>query len=229
MLRAQSSWGAAGSLDPVLVSSTGTRMPAFGSAWALDKNPDSMNAGSDRLLILGGRSQTGETCMKILSSRRLGRGLTLVVSMSVLGALLIPVEARADTAADIKAEIIKTNSYTRKNLKDMDSGISSKGSLQFWSSGGLIQQVGADSPAATYTSFSLTPKHIEVITLEEGKSAVAMYYSEGGFQEEGAAPVAHYMTRITEVYVMEGNTWKVRAAHYSPIAAGSGTQQTAVD
>jgi hypothetical protein len=37
------------------------------------------------------------------------------------------------------------------------------------------------------------------------------------------------MTRVTEVYVNEGGKWKVRAAHYSPIAAGSGTKQTAVD
>ncbi len=35
--------------------------------------------------------------------------------------------------------------------------------------------------------------------------------------------------RITEVYVKEGGKWKTRAAHYSPIAAGSGTNQTAID
>ena len=86
-----------------------------------------------------------------------------------------------------------------------------------------------DPSAATYESFTLTPKHVEVITLEEGKSAVAMYYSEGSFQETGGAPVAHYMTRVTEAYVKEDGKWKVRAAHYSPIAAGSGTPDTAVD
>ena len=76
---------------------------------------------------------------------------------------------------------------------------------------------------------SLTPKHIKVVTLVENQAAVAMYYSEGSFQETGQKPVSHYMTRVTDVYVKEGGKWKLRAAHYSPIAAGQGTQQTSVD
>jgi hypothetical protein len=36
------------------------------------------------------------------------------------------------------------------------------------------------------------------------------------------------MTRITEVYVNEDGNWNMTAAHYSPIAAGSGTKATAV-
>ncbi len=157
------------------------------------------------------------------------RRLTATLSVAALGMLLQPAVVLADTAAEIKAEIVNTNAYTRKNLKDMDTGISSKGSLQFWSSGGLVQEVAADAPVASYESFSLTPKHIQVVVLEEGKSAVAMYYAEGSFHEKGNQPVAHYMTRITEVYVKEGGKWKTRAAHYSPIAAGSGTNQTAID
>ena len=37
------------------------------------------------------------------------------------------------------------------------------------------------------------------------------------------------MTRITEAYVKENGKWVVRAAHYSPIAAGSGTNQSSID
>ena len=162
-------------------------------------------------------------------SRISGRRLTATVSIALLGALMQPAIVLADTAAEIKVEIVNANAYVRKNLKDMDTGVSSKGSLQFWSSGGLVQNVPADSPVATYESFSLTPKHIQVVVVEEGKSAVAMYYSEGSFHEKGNKPVAHYMTRITEVYVKEGGKWKTRAAHDSPIAAGSGTNQTAID
>ncbi len=165
------------------------------------------------------------TPMSAISARR----LTKTFFIALLGALLQPVVGLADTASEITAEIVNSNAYVKKNLKDMDSGISSKGSLQFWSSGGLIQNVPANSPVATYKSFSLTPKHIEVVVLEEGKSAVAMYYAEGSFHETGSEPVAHYMTRITEVFVKEDGKWKLRAAHYSPIAAGSGTQQTALD
>lgn len=82
---------------------------------------------------------------------------------------------------------------------------------------------------ATWENFALTPKHIKVITLVEDQAAVAMYYSEGSFHESGQKPVSHYMTRVTGVYVKEGGKWKQRAAHYSPIAAGQGTQQTALD
>jgi hypothetical protein len=163
--------------------------------------------------------------IRFFSSRR----LTTTLTVALLGMLAQPAIVLADTAAEIKAEIESSSAYARANLKDMESGISSKGSLQFWSSGGLIQNVPANAPVSTYESFSLTPKHIEVAVLEEGKSAVAMYYSEGAYHQTGGEPVAHYMTRVTEVYVNEGGKWKVRAAHYSPIAAGSGTKQTAVD
>ena len=92
-----------------------------------------------------------------------------------------------------------------------------------------MQYIPADSPAATWEQFALTPKHIKVITLVEDQAAVAMYYSEGSFHETGQNPVSHYMTRVTDVYVKEDGKWKVRAAHYSPIAAGQGTQQSSLD
>ena len=143
--------------------------------------------------------------------------------------VLVPTVAIADTAAEIKAIIMQDNADSRKNLSAGSEGLSEHGSLEFWSSGGLMQHVPADSPAATWEHFALTPKHIKVITLVEGQAAVAMYYSEGSFQETGQKPVSHYMTRVTDVYVKENGKWKVRAAHYSPISAGQGTQQTSVD
>jgi len=143
--------------------------------------------------------------------------------------VLVPTVAVADTADEIKALIIQDNADTRKNLSSDSEGFSKHGSLEFWSSGGLMQYVPADSPAATWDHYALTPKHIKVVTLVEGQAAVAMYYSEGSFQETGRKTVSHYMTRVTDVYVKEGGKWKIRAAHYSPIAAGQGTQQTSVD
>ena len=100
---------------------------------------------------------------------------------------------------------------------------------EFWSSGGLMQYVPAGAPAGTFEKFSLTPKHIKVVTLVEDQAAVAMYYSEGAFHETGQKAVSHYMTRVTVAYAKEDGEWKERAAHYSPIAAGQGTQQTALD
>ena len=157
------------------------------------------------------------------------RKLARLALIALLGTVLMPMVAVADTADEIKELIMQGNADVRKNLADSGDGNSKHGSLEFWSSGGLMQHVPADSPAATWEQYSLTAKHIKVITLVEDQAAVAMYYSEGSFQETGQAPVSHYMTRVTDVYVKEGGKWKIRAAHYSPIAAGQGTQQTAVD
>ena len=155
--------------------------------------------------------------------------LMATLSIALIGTLLLPASALADTAAEIKKEIMDSNAYVREHGMDKEGTISKHGAVEFWSSGGLVQYVAADVPISKYEDFSLTPKHIQVVVLDEGKSAVAMYYSEGSFQEKGGEPVSHYMTRITEVYVKEGKNWVVRAAHYSPIAAGSGTKQTSID
>lgn len=141
----------------------------------------------------------------------------------------LPAIVLADTAGEIRALIEESTAYTKTNLKDAPDAISSQGSLQFWSSGGLLQTVSSGVEPSTYEQFSLTPKHINVVTLVEGQAAVAMYYSEGSYTESGGEAVDHYMTRITEAYVKEDGEWKLRAAHYSPIAAGQGTANTAVD
>jgi hypothetical protein len=128
--------------------------------------------------------------------------------------MLFPLIAAADTASDIKALIIDTANETKANMKDAGGGIAAGGALMFWSSGGLMQNVAAGGEPSE--------------TLVEGQAAVAMYYSEGSMHEKGGKPVDHYMTRITEVYVNEDGNWVMTAAHYSPIAAGSGTKATAV-
>jgi len=157
------------------------------------------------------------------------RKLAKLALIALVVVVLVPVAAVADTADEVKALIIKDNADTRKNLTGSGDGYSKHGSLEFWSSGGLMQYVAADSADSTWEHYALTAKHIKVITLVEGQAAVAMYYSEGSFQETGQKAVSHYMTRVTDVYVKEGGKWKIRAAHYSPIAAGQGTQQTSVD
>jgi ketosteroid isomerase-like protein len=146
----------------------------------------------------------------------------------LLGCAAFPAVAAADDASEIKKVIHESNDYGNKNLKDMEGGISEKGQVAFFSSGGLLQELAADAEPTEYEHLSIHPKHIKVISLVEGAAAVAMYYAEGSMHVKGNAPVAHYMTRVTEVYVKEGEEWKVRAAHWSPIAAGSGTSQTSI-
>ncbi len=134
-----------------------------------------------------------------------------------------------DVAAQVTAQIMKDNQYNRENLMDAEGGISMHGSMEYWSSGGLMQWVEPDAPVSNYESFAITPKHIKVIELPGGEAAVAMYYSEGSMQVKGGPLVSHYMTRVMQVYVKEDGGWKVRAAHWSPVAAGSGTTQSSLD
>ncbi len=144
--------------------------------------------------------------------------------------LLIGAVAHADEATEqaIIKMLMDNNAYTRKNLKGQDDVISKEGSLEFWSSGGLLNEVNPDVPLPEFESFSINLKHITVITLVPGKAAVAQYYSEGAMDPANSAAVSNYRTRVTQVFVNEGGKWKVRAAHWSPIAGGAGTSQTAI-
>jgi hypothetical protein len=152
-----------------------------------------------------------------------------------LAALMLPGSVRASSheesgaAAEIKALIMEGNAYATEHLMDKEGGVSEHGALQFWSSGGLMHWVGPDSPVSKYEHSSIEAKHIKVMELPGGEAAVAMYYSEGSFKVKGQDAVDHYMTRALEVYVKEDGEWVVRASHWSPIAAGSGTSQTSVD
>lgn len=145
--------------------------------------------------------------------------------------LFVGAFAHADEATE--QEVIKTmmdgNAYTKKNLKDEIGTVSKDGSLEFWSSGGFLQEVKPGSKPNEYESVNIDAKHIHVITLVPGKVAVAQYYSEGSMAPKGSAAVSNYRTRVTQVFVKEDGKWKVRAAHWSPITGGSGTSQTAVD
>jgi hypothetical protein len=154
------------------------------------------------------------------------------VFVAIAGALLFAGGfAHADDATE--QEVIKTimdgNAYAKKNLKDQEDTVSRDGSLEFWSSGGFLQKVSAGSPPDEYASINIDAKHIQVITLVPGKVAVAQFYSEGSMAPKNSAAVSNYRTRATQVFVKEDGKWKVRAAHWSPIASGSGTSQTAVN
>ena len=139
--------------------------------------------------------------------------------------------AQADSATEeaVKKAILDGNAYVKKHLKDEADTVSKDGSLEFWSSGGFLQAVSADSELGEYESVNIDAKHIHVITLVPGEIAVAQYYSEGSMAPKGSAAVSNYRTRATQVFVKEDGKWKVRAAHWSPIAGGSGTSQTSVN
>jgi hypothetical protein len=133
--------------------------------------------------------------------------------------------AQSETEKEVTQTILDSNAYTNKNLKAQADEYSSKGALEFWSSGGLLQEIAPGGRPDEFDAVSITAKHIRVITLVEGQAAVAHYYSEGSLKPKGATAVGHYLTRVTQVFVKEAGKWKIRSTHWSVISGGSGTSQ----
>ena len=149
------------------------------------------------------------------------------LALPLLAAILIsPALDQSSVVDEVTQAIVNSFEHTRETGNTRPSDYSSQGALEFWSSGGLLQKVGPNDRAA-YVSFTLVPKHIQVIPLGDDV-AVAHYYSEGSMQPKGSPAVPHYMTRVTQVFVKEDGRWKVRSSHWSPIMGGSGTSQTAM-
>ena len=139
--------------------------------------------------------------------------------------LMAPALATADTEDEVREAVKRAYASNQENLRDTREGVSEKGALQFWSSGGLMLVSRPDDPPIEYESFNVQPKHIQVIVLSDD-AAVAMYYAEGSMQPKGRPAVSHYLTRVTEVYVREDGVWKSRAGHWSALQGGSGTSRS---
>ena len=152
----------------------------------------------------------------------------LGIALSSLALLPASAVGQASVEDAVRQSIIDSYAYGRDNLKDQEGGFSKAGSAEFWSSGGLLQWVPADAPAQSYESNSLMPKHITVIPLADGVALVHMYV-EGSYHVVGQAPLPNYLTRGTLVVVLEDGAWVTRAAHWSPIQGGTGTNQTAIN
>tara|TARA_B100000378_G_scaffold16646_1_gene13319 strand:+ start:151 stop:639 length:489 start_codon:yes stop_codon:yes gene_type:complete len=138
--------------------------------------------------------------------------------------IILPANVLAGDKEEIVKQITENNEYLKKNKRSLND-YSSEGALEFWSSGGLMQEIKPSGRPESFDSYNLTFKHIEVIILVPGKAAVAMYYSEGSMKPKGLPSVSHYMTRVTQAFVKEGDGWRIRATHWSPLTGGSGTSQ----
>ncbi len=154
--------------------------------------------------------------------------MTKKMALLALTLLVLPAATLAGSHEDVVAEVKKTiedsMAATRATKAENPATISKHGSLEFWSSGGLLNRSSPDGDPMEFEVFNLHPKHIEVTLLAEGV-ALAMYYSEGAMQPKGYPLVTDYRTRIMAVYVKEDGAWKQRAGHWSALAGGTGTSQ----
>jgi hypothetical protein len=151
---------------------------------------------------------------------------------AAFGALLtVPAPAISQEATwEVVRQTIRDRyEYNRDNLSADPNAYSSEGAIEFWSSGGLVQWVPGDAPADQYDAFNVYPKHIWVTMLADDQVAVANFYAEGSFQPKGGSAVTDYLTRVTQILVMEDGRWKVRSSHFSPLMGGSGTYQRTLD
>ena len=135
--------------------------------------------------------------------------------------------AETEVEKEVKQLILDDNAYALKNLKDKAKMISKKGSLEFWSSGGLLQSLQQNAKVREFDTYNLHPKHIKVIEVS-AKTAIALYYIEGNYQQKESENNANYLTRVMQVFVKEEGGWKIRAGHWSPLTGGKGTTETAV-
>ena len=141
---------------------------------------------------------------------------------------LIATPVLADTASEVRQEILDNMTHMNQALNQDPMRISKLGSKEFFSSGGLLNHIDRTSKGNSFDVFEGSRKHIEVLVLVEGKAAVAHFYQEAVMKPKERPAVPNYRTRVTQVYVKENGSWKIRAGHWSPLMGGAGTSQTVV-
>ncbi|MAX17967.1 MAG: hypothetical protein CMH73_07330 [Nitrospina sp.] len=149
--------------------------------------------------------------------------LALTLTLSVLSSTVM-----ADTASEVRQVVLDQVAHMNQELTQDPMRLSKDGSIEFFSSGGLLTYLDRTSGGNTFEMFEGSIKHIEVVVLVEGQAAVAHFYQEAMMQPTGLPAVPNYRTRVTQVFVKEDGDWKIRAAHWSPLMGGAGTSQTVV-
>ena len=149
-----------------------------------------------------------------------------IILIAIFLSAVITTKAETEVEKEVKQLLLDDNAYALKNLEDKPKTFSKNGSLEFWSSGGLLQSLQQNAKNE-YDTFNLHPKHIKVIEIN-ATTAVALYYVEGNLQLKGSENNPKYLTRVMQVYVKEEGGWKIRAAHWSPLTGGKGTTETAI-
>ena len=150
----------------------------------------------------------------------------LLIAICLSGAVTTKAETKVER--EVKQLILGDNAYALKKLKDKGNTISKKGSLEFWSSGGLLQSLQQDAKPREFDTYNLHPKHIKVVEVNS-ETAIALYYVEGDYHQKQSENNPKYLTRVMQVYVKEESGWKIRAAHWSPLTGGKGTTETAAN
>ncbi len=136
--------------------------------------------------------------------------------------------ADEQTEREIRQTIVDTYAETNRTKMATSENYSKHGAVEFWSSGGVMHDVGRDDNAGEYDEFNIDAFHIRVVTLVPGQAAVAHFYAQGSMKPKGAPRVGNYFTRATQVFVKADGEWRIRSSHWSPVLGGAGTSQTSL-
>ena len=153
-----------------------------------------------------------------------------IAALLIIGLAVAPgyLSAQSQDEMEIKQLILDGDAEINATKVAKAEDYSQHGALEFWSSGGLIQEIPAGGRRTEFDDINTNSKHIQVISLVEGQAAVAHFYSEGSMTPKSGTTVSNYLTRVTQVYVKENGAWKLRSAHWSAVQGGAGTTQTAL-
>jgi len=133
--------------------------------------------------------------------------------------------------ADDKSEVadVVNKHWQYQNAKDWKKYVGtlhSEGTMDGDSNGSFWYKREATVSAVTEgqspeNEFNFTARYIEVDILEKGKVAVAYYYLVGSYNINGVQK-NDYRTRVSQIFVKEKGSWKVKAGHFTPLHSGSG-------
>ena len=133
--------------------------------------------------------------------------------------------------ADDKSEVadVVNKHWQYQNAKDWKKYVGtlhSEGTMDGDSNGSFWSRREATVSAVTEeqspeNEFNFTARYIEVDILEKGKVAVAYYYLVGSYNINGVQK-NDYRTRVSQIFVKEKGSWKVKAGHFTPLHSGSG-------
>ena len=122
----------------------------------------------------------------------------LIVGLAFSSSQLL---AQSQDEMEITQLILDGDAYLNANNVALAEDYSQHGALEFWSSGGLLQEIPPSGRRTEFDAVNVHSKHIRVISLVEGQAAVAHFYSEGSMTPKGSSAVNNYLTRATQVYV----------------------------
>ena len=149
--------------------------------------------------------------------------MNMLISMLLISSSLL----LANDKSEVTDVVNKHWEYqNKKNWKKFVGTMHSSGTMNGDSNGSFwylqestVAAVTADQ--VPNNEFNFTPRYIEVDVLEKGKVAIAYYYLVGSYTINGEQK-SDYRTRVSQIFVKEKGSWKVKSGHFTPLYSGSG-------